>query len=163
MTAAAPLRSAVDRLVVAVEHLGAVLVLALVLMLFANVVAREAFQFSLVWANEVSLILFAWIVFLGAGVALARGARIRFTFLTERLAPARRAWPDAMTTWVGVAVLGVLFVLACQIAWLYTAQRLTSLDASALWQWASLPSGIAVAIVGWVARGPWTARSAREE
>jgi TRAP-type C4-dicarboxylate transport system permease small subunit len=158
MTQAHPLRVAVDRFVVLVERLGAVLVIALVALLFANVVAREGFEVSLVWANEISLILFAWTVFLGAGVAFARGARIRFTFLADRLPPARRAWADAMTTWVGILILAILFVTACQIATLNASQRLTSIDASALWQWASLPAGIAVALIGWIARGPWTGR-----
>lgn len=159
MTQAYPFRVAVDRFVALVERLGAVLVLALVALLFANVVAREGFELSLVWANEVSLILFAWAVFLGAGVAFARGARIRFTFLAERLPPSQHAWADAMTTWVGIVVLAILFGTACQIASLNASQRMTSIDASALWQWASLPTGIAVALVGWAARGPWTGRT----
>ena len=159
MTKAHPFRAAVDVFVATVERLGAVVVLALVGLLFANVVAREGFALSLVWANEVSLILFAWAVFLGAGVAFARGARIRFNFLAERLPVAQRAWADAMTTWVGIAVLAILFGAACQIASMNASQRLTSVDASALWQWASLPAGIAVALIGWSARGPWTGRA----
>lgn len=154
------LRSAVDAFVGLVERVGAFVVLALVGLLFVNVVAREGFAVSLVWANEISLILFAWAVFLGAGVAFARGARIRFTFLAERLPAAQRAWADAMTTWVGIVVLAILFGTAWRIAALNSSQRLTSIDASALWQWVSLPAGIAVALVGWAVRGPWTGRSA---
>lgn len=162
MTRAHSFRAAVAAFVALVERVGAVAVLALVALLFANVIAREGFAVSLVWANEVSLILFAWVVFLGAGVAFARGARIRFTFLAERLPRAQRPWADAMTTWVGIAVLAILFATACQLTAQNAGQRLTSIDASAVWQWASLPAGIAVALIGWAARGPWTGRRPRE-
>ena len=39
-------------------------------LVFVNVVARYVFNFSIIWAEEVSQYLMIWIAYLGAGLAL---------------------------------------------------------------------------------------------
>ena len=138
-----------------VEISGAIAVLALVSLLFVNIIAREVFSISLVWANEMCLILFSWAVFLGAGVAFGHGARIRFTFLADKLATSSQKILNVFITWFGFSLLLVMLYIGSQVVTLNWNQRLTSVDATAAWQWASLPVGILVALVGWAAQGPW--------
>lgn len=137
-------------MVKASESVGVALVFALVLLLVGNIVAREAFGVPLVWANEVSLILFSWAVFIGAAVAFSRGARIRFDFVRQHL-PARldRAL-DMMATGLGLAALVTVMLIGLRLVELNWQHRLTSLDASAAWHWACLPAGATIALVGWL-------------
>jgi len=64
---------------------GACCAIAMVIILIAGITLREIFSTALVWGNEISLVLFVWSVFLGAGVALADNLHIRFTLVVERL------------------------------------------------------------------------------
>ncbi|HLU04761.1 MAG TPA: TRAP transporter small permease subunit, partial [Advenella sp.] len=121
------MKTLVHRLLRITELVGALLVLMLIILLFSNIVARELLSISLVWTNEVSLILFAWAIFLGAAVAFARGARIRFTFLVDRLAPQTRELSNILTTWAGALVLIVLFVISVKLVQMSWNQQLTSI------------------------------------
>ncbi len=144
----------------AAEVVGALLVALLALLLFVNIVARELLSVSLVWANEVSLALFAWVIFLGAAVAFARGARIRFTILIERLAPNKRRVAEVATRWVGTAVLVILLVISLQLLQMSLTQQMTSIPVSMGWHMACLPVGTAIALLGWVSSGPlWCKRT----
>ena len=42
-------------------------------LVFVNVVARYMFNYSIIWAEEISQYLMIWIAFLGAGLALREG------------------------------------------------------------------------------------------
>ena len=68
------------------EYFVAFLMVAMVLLVFANVIARYVFNFGLTWSEEVSRFLFVWITFLGASLALERGAHMGFDSLIK-LAP----------------------------------------------------------------------------
>lgn len=146
-----PLISAIVRLT---EIVGALAVALLVLLLFANIVAREVLSISLVWANEVSLALFAWAIFLGAAVAFSRGARIRFTFIVDRLPSHQRSMADVATTWIGTGVLLILLAISMQLLKMSWNQQMTSIPVSMGWHMAGLPAGTLVAILGWLAGGP---------
>jgi len=138
------------------QRVGALLVLALIGLMLVNIVLREGFSIPLVWANEVCLILFVWSVFIGAGAAFAQGARIRFTILVDRLGKTGRVGIELLVSYAGLFLLAVLFATGCYVAYLNIDQQLTSLEASALWQWAALPAGSLLALLGWVAQCPWS-------
>lgn len=157
------MKSVLSAFISAAQAVGALLVLALVTLLVANIAAREVFSYPLVWANEVSLILFAWSVFIGAGVAFASGSRIRFTLLTDKLPKLGTALSNVAVSWIGLTVLSTLFVLACWFVSLSADQKLTSLDVSSVWQTAGLPVGIFVALVGWIFSSPWTTHHVKKE
>ncbi len=61
--------------------------MAEIVILFAGVVARYAFDHPLVWVEELAAILFLWLVSLGAVIALRRGEHMRMTVIVGRLGP----------------------------------------------------------------------------
>lgn len=68
------------------------LMIAMFLLVFANVVTRYGFGFSLSWGEEVARFLMIWVTFLGAGLALREGRHVAIELLQDRLgASARRA------------------------------------------------------------------------
>lgn len=56
------------------------LLAAFVILLFAQVIARQVFQYSIAWSEELSTYMFVWFAYLGAVVAAKMSAHNRVTF-----------------------------------------------------------------------------------
>ncbi|WP_291588728.1 TRAP transporter small permease [Comamonas sp. UBA7528] len=85
----------------------ALMVLALagmVIAVFVNVVLRYVFHTSIVSYEEISRLLFVWLVAIGAIVAAFEGSHLGFDLVTSRVGPAARR----VLFW-----LSQLLVLAC--------------------------------------------------
>lgn len=74
-------------LTLAMEHVIASLLVALIVSVSANVVGRAVFNRSLPWADELARMLFIWLVFIGAAAAFSRYEHIAVDFLVRRLQP----------------------------------------------------------------------------
>lgn len=74
------------------EWIMGVILAAMVVLVFGNVVLRYMFNSGIVAAEELARLLFVWMVFLGATLALRTKQHIGLEMLQERLSPkARRA------------------------------------------------------------------------
>lgn len=84
------------------------------LLVFANVVTRYAFGFSLNWAEEASRFLMIWITYLGAGLAMREGQHAAITllhgFLPDHIARGLRAF----VAFIMIAFMATLAVLGFQ-------------------------------------------------
>jgi len=58
---------------------------AMVALVFTNVVLRYGFNSGLTWSEELAVNLFVWVIFLGAILAAARDMHISVDLLTKRL------------------------------------------------------------------------------
>ena len=114
---------------------------ALVALVSANVFARYVLEVGILWAEEVSRLLFVWVVFLGSYVALRRKAHMAIDILADRLAPASR---DRLM----LAARLVVLVFLAVIAWAGGRLVLTTLEfgrvtpilgISAAWAYLSVP------------------------
>jgi TRAP-type C4-dicarboxylate transport system permease small subunit len=139
---------------------GALCVIALIAILLASIVLREVFGLPLVWANEVSIALFVWAVFLGAGVATAENAHIRFDIAVTPLPRAMRRSVGLLVSYGGLVLLVGFWVTSIYVAYLYRGQSFTTIAASAAWQWSAVPVGTTLAILGWLRHAKWTWRGA---
>ncbi|MGO1395160.1 MAG: TRAP transporter small permease [Halomonas sp.] len=74
-------------LTLAMEHLIAALLVALIVSVSVNVVGRAVFNNSVPWADELARMLFIWLIFIGAAAAFARYEHIAVDILVRRLAP----------------------------------------------------------------------------
>lgn len=88
-----------------VDHIEETLIAALLgmmtLITFANVVARYGFNSNILWALELTVFLFAWLVLLGASYAVKKSAHLGVDLLVEMSsAPVRKT-------------LGMISVTAC--------------------------------------------------
>ena len=77
----------VDRLE---ETVIAVLLGLMTLVTFANVVARFGFNSNILWALELTVFMFAWLVLLGASYAVKKHAHLGVDAILNMLAPAPR-------------------------------------------------------------------------
>ncbi len=73
------------------ETLIAVLLGTMTLVTFANVIARKAFNSNILWALELTVFLFGWLVLLGASYAVKKGSHLGVDAIINMVsAPVRR-------------------------------------------------------------------------
>lgn len=80
-------RSAIDALE---ETVIAVLLGLMTVLTFANVVARYVFNSNILWALELTVFMFAWLVLLGASYAVKKGAHLGVDALLNIVSPSVR-------------------------------------------------------------------------
>ena len=69
------------------EILVAILLGVMTIVTFANVVARYAFNSNILWALELTVFLFAWMVLLGASYAVKTGAHLGVDIIIANAGP----------------------------------------------------------------------------
>ncbi|MCB2185322.1 MAG: TRAP transporter small permease [Deltaproteobacteria bacterium] len=107
---------------------GVVVVLltaVLVVSLLASIFYRYVLGHALSWPEEISLILFAWIVLLAGSLGVRERFHVRLTIFTSRLPSAVAHALDVSVT-LAVGVFGGLLVFAGRDLVARTAQHLTA-------------------------------------
>ena len=79
------------------------------LLVFANVVCRYVFNFSIIWVEELTQYQMIWITYLGAGLALREGRHVAVEVFQDMLPPRLRRH---VRHFVGIAMLAFLVTLA---------------------------------------------------
>ena len=130
-----------------VERVCIALMVVLVADVFLGVWSRYVMRATFQWYDEVARLCFVWMIFLGAAVAVRRGAHFRLHLLIDRFgAPARRR-VDLVVTLVVIAFAVVLVAGGLSIAPLARRQVTDALEISMLWFYGALPVGGALMIV----------------
>lgn len=86
----------------------AILVAAIVLITFGQVVLRYVFNSPQTWAEEVGRYLFVWITLLGASVAVARDSHIRLDAIVNLLPKVTKHPLDIFRRLVDILAAGLL-------------------------------------------------------
>jgi tripartite ATP-independent transporter DctM subunit len=104
----------IDRVIgLGCEAIGAALVLAEVVILFAGVVSRYVFDSPLFWTDELANFLFLWLSMFGMVVALRNDGHMRLTTLATWVPPHWARWFAAVASLVVIAfVLEILLPAA---------------------------------------------------
>ena len=90
---------------------------AMAVLVFANVVSRYAFNYSIIWVEELTRYMMVWVGFLGSGLVLRLGAHIGVEALQDLLPP-----PAArMLRVVIVAALAATFIAMTWLGARYVA------------------------------------------
>src|SRR5271166_1642990 len=124
-----------------VEITAAALVAVEIVILFAGVVARYAFDRPLTWSDELAAILFLWLAMLGAVIAFRRDEHMRMTAIVGMLGASMREKLDTFAT--GAAL--VLLLLIARPAYEYAREEAfittPALEITNAWRAAALPVG----------------------
>lgn len=100
------------------EWLISLLLTAMTLVTFGQVVARYVFNYSFVWALELVTFLFAWQIFLGISYGVRVGAHIGVDALVKTLSPA-----TARAVGIVAAVLCLVYAAIVFVGgWIYVAK-----------------------------------------
>jgi TRAP-type C4-dicarboxylate transport system permease small subunit len=87
-----------------------VLLAAMVVIVFANVVMRYVFGTSVIWSEEVARHLMIWMTFVGSGLALRTGAQLGIDSLQNAL-------PPRGARWLRIALAAGMLALFVLLAW----------------------------------------------
>ncbi len=92
------------------EGFIALLLAAMTLVTFSQVVARYVFNTGAVWALELTTYLFAWLVLFGMSYGVKVGAHIGIDAFTKLLSPGMRRVVGVLATLLCMAYCVILFV-----------------------------------------------------
>jgi TRAP-type C4-dicarboxylate transport system permease small subunit len=97
---------------------------------------------SIPWTTELSVCVFAWVVFLGAGILTRRGGHISLEIIVERLPPSWQAWLQVIYAILAIAVAVVLIYFGGQLAlFVGRFQKSVYLELSMFYFYLSVPVG----------------------
>lgn len=127
--------------------ISSILMAAITLVLFANVIFRYFVKAPLFWANELSIFMFAWATFFGGSLGLKYGTQAAITFLQDKLAEKNQRILQIITYVIVLASLG--FLVYISFDWIV---NLTDTKSSALripmWiPYLSVPVGLTFAFI----------------
>lgn len=103
----------------ALEITVAAILVAMVAMVFGNVVGRYFFARAITWADEVARFAFVWLTFIGTALGVHRGAHIGMDIVTSNISERKQ---------VVLRVLGCLLVLAFLVVWVRWGIRMAYLN-----------------------------------
>ena len=130
-----------------VERVCIALMMVLVADVFLGVWSRYVMRATFQWYDEVARLCFVWMIFLGAAVAVRRGAHFRLHLLIDRFGARARRRVDLLVTLIVIAFAAVLVAGGIAIAPLARRQVTDALEVSMLWFYGALPVGGALMIV----------------
>ncbi len=99
-------------------------------LVFVNVITRYVYNFSIIWAEEVSQYLMIWIAYLGAGLALREGRHVAVEILQDRLPVILSRKVRMAVGGLLLAFLGIVTVLGFQYAVFVWSQETPVLNIS---------------------------------
>lgn len=113
----------------------------MVIVVSCNVFARYCLKSSLVWAEELSMVFFVWVVFLGAYYALTTKSHLALSFLVKRVPKKIRIIDKYIVLMLVMFFLVVLCVGGIQFVKnvIVLGQRTPLLKISAAWSYACVP------------------------
>lgn len=132
-----------------IEKLVAIGTGLMLIVVSCNVFARYILKIGLTWAEEFSLLLFVWVVFLGSYLALRKKSHLALTFMIKKLSP--RA---TLISKIIILSLVALFLLALLIGGIEFVSKVVGMNQktpllgiSAAWAYASLPASAGLMLI----------------
>ena len=152
-----PVDRAVNRVaeIIGVSALGAI-----VLTIFANAVGRYAFNRSIIWAEELVLLLVPWLAMAGVFLSVRRGTMIRIEYFFEKLPPGLRRPLGPLGHLFSACVLTFMAGISIEFVMLFGMDRALYLEIPRLYSSSALVVGGFASAVAFVAvlvrerRGP---------
>ena len=134
----------------AVEFLIGLLLVALVVTAFGQVVARYVFGRPFTWVLEADIFLMVWATFLSGYLGVRRDAHLRVDYFLERMTPATRRRTALAARLLSIAFVAVLGVKSFDVIGAMEGITFTSIPlGQALLYWA-LPIGSALMLIALV-------------
>lgn len=104
-----------------------------------NITGRYSGQFALLWAFDLSRLLFVWTVFLGAAAATYFRTHLALDFIRDRFPPAARRQAIAAGHLLLILLLIVLCIEGWRFAWIRMAIPYLQLDVPQGYAYLALP------------------------
>lgn len=129
------------------EAIGAAIVVAETVILFAGVVSRYVFNSPIIWTDELANFLFLWLSMIGTVVALRGNGHMRLTTLVNWVRPGLGNWFNSVAALVVIAFVVEILLPAYEYTRDQQFTELTTLGISDGWRAVSILIGMSLAAV----------------
>lgn len=116
------------------------MIVALMVLIFAAAVGRFTGS-PLNWANDIAMLLFAWLTFLGADVALKRSDFMRVEIIVKRFPDVARRSLETLFSLLSIGFLIIIVTEGIPLALSNSERLFQTLGISYLWATLSAPVG----------------------
>jgi len=137
-----------------VEAVSAVAVVALTVIVFVQVFNRFVLQTPLAWSEDLAMLLFQWVVFLGAALGVNRARHFSIELVVRHLPPWARHAVDLLTPIVMAIVALVMIVQGWAILGINRNRIYATMDVSYVWAFLPIPAA-GVLILIYLAHLEW--------
>ncbi len=94
------------------RYICQILFAVFVSLLFAQIISREVFGYSIAWSEELSVYMFVWFAYFGASYATRKAAHNRVTF-QYKLLPKDKIWIAELLSDVIWLIFNIIFLYYC--------------------------------------------------
>lgn len=122
------------------ELIALLLVAGIAVLVFAAALFRT-FKHPLNWAQDVALVAFAWLIFLGSDVAMRGAGLIGVDIIVRKLPKTVQKWLDVVFKCIIIAFLCVLVYNGIGMVRSGWARQITALHISYGWVTLAVPTG----------------------
>ena len=129
------------------EGLCALMLAAMVVLLFIQVVGRYVFDNPPDWTEELARAVFIYLTFVGGALAIVRNAHLRIESFHDRLSPHSKMALDIVLAMVGVIFLAVTLYYSGGLLGRLSHQPMSSVPISKAFMFAAVPVGCALMLV----------------
>ena len=130
-----------------VEGVCMVLVVALAVVVFLQVFNRFVLKAPLAWSEDLAMLLFQWVAFLGAAVGVKRVRHFGIELVVKRMSAKARHWIEILIPWI-MGCVALTMVTEGYKLLLFNKNRIySSMDLSYVWTYSAIPvSGVLIII-----------------
>jgi TRAP-type C4-dicarboxylate transport system permease small subunit len=130
-----------------VEGVCMVLVVALAVVVFLQVFNRFVLKTPLAWSEDLAMLLFQWVAFLGAAVGVKRVRHFGIELVVKRMSARTRHWIEILIPWI-MGFVALTMVTEGYKLILFNKNRIySSMDLSYIWTYSAIPvSGVLIII-----------------
>ena len=125
-----------------------ILVVALAIIVFLQVFNRFILKAPLAWSEDLAMLLFQWVAFLGAAVAVKRTRHFGIELVVKRMSARTRHWIEIVVVPLVVGAVAVVMIVQGSSLLQFNYNRVySSMDLSYIWAYLPIPiSGILIVI-----------------
>ncbi len=128
-----------------IEAVSALTVAALTVIVFLQVFNRFVLKTPLAWSEDLAMLLFQWVVFLGAALGVKRMRHFGIELVVRRLPPRLRHGVELLTPVVMAVVALVMIVQGWIILGFNRTRIYSTMDLSYTWAFLPIPvSGVLI-------------------
>jgi len=130
-----------------VERVCMVLVVALAVVVFLQVFNRFVLKAPLAWSEDLAMLLFQWVAFLGAAVGVKRMRHFGIELVVKKLSAKARHVVEILIPWIMGLVALTMITEGYKLV-LFNKNRIyATMDLSYIWTYSAIPvSGILIII-----------------
>ncbi|HYB20477.1 MAG TPA: TRAP transporter small permease [Thermodesulfobacteriota bacterium] len=130
-----------------VEGICMVLVVALAVVVFLQVFNRFILKTPLAWSEDLAMLLFQWVAFLGAAVGVKRMRHFGIEMAVKRMSEKARRWVEILTPFIIGIVAVAMIIEGYGLIELNYRRIYSSMDLSYTWAYLPIPiSGVLMII-----------------